>query len=69
MSVLSAANVPPPVRPVPAVIVVVLRAFSPRDVDTVVLKLASSPKAAASSLRVSKAAGAESTRPDTCAST
>ena len=39
--------------------------FSPIDVAVVVAKLASSPRAAASSFRVSNASGAESTTPAT----
>jgi hypothetical protein len=39
------------------------------ELVTVVAKLGSSPKAAASSLRVSSVPGAESTRLDTCVST
>ena len=41
----------------------------PNDVDVVVAKFESSPRAAASSLRVFRALGAESTTPATCAST
>ena len=37
----------------------------PKAVFTVLEKLASSPRAAASSFKVSKASGAESTKPDT----
>src|SRR6056300_1794380 len=43
--------------------------FSPNDVAVVVEKLASSPKAAANSFNVFKAAGAVSTNPATSAST
>ena len=41
-------------------------ALSPIRVDVVVAKLGSSPKAAANSLRVSKASGAVSTKLATC---
>ena len=43
--------------------------FSPNEVEIVVAKLASSPKAAANSFNVFKVLGAESTNPDTSAST
>ena len=46
-----------------------LGSFSPKDVAVVVAKLASSPSAAASSLRVSNAAGAVSTIAATAVST
>ncbi len=46
-----------------------LATLVPIDVDTVVAKLASSPRAAANSLRVSRAAGAESITAATVVST
>ena len=55
-----------PVKPCEAVST---RRRFPNAVEVVVLKLASSPKAAANSLSVFNAAGAVSTTPATCAST
>ena len=55
-----------PVKPCEAVST---RRRFPNDVEVVVLKLASSPSAAANSFNVFNAPGAESTTPATCAST
>jgi hypothetical protein len=58
-----------PIDKAPVIESPALATLVPIDVDTVVAKLASSPRAAANSLRVSRAAGAESITAATVVST
>jgi hypothetical protein len=58
-----------PIDKAPVIESPALDTLVPIEVDTVVAKLASSPRAAANSLRVSRAAGAESITAATAVST
>ena len=58
LNVLSASNVPPPVKPAPAVKFLVSGAFVAIEFVNVVLRLASLPSAVAISFNVSSVAGA-----------